>query len=74
MVKYVPLMAILIVAVSSIWRIIWVKKNAGGSAWAFGSAKGLQQLAGISFAVSIAVLLIAALIYAQLGGLYLFQI
>lgn len=68
MVKYVPLMAIVIVAISSIWRIIWVKKTAGGSAWAFGSAKGLQQLAGISFAISIAALLICAMLYARFGG------
>ncbi len=68
MVKYVPLVAIVIVAISSIWRIIWVKKTAGGSAWAFGSARGLQQLAGISFAISIAALLIAAILYARFGG------
>lgn len=60
MVQTVPIIALIVVFLASLWRGRSVARSSGISAWAFGSAKGKQRLAGLAFAISIIVLAIAS--------------
>ena len=60
MMQAVPVTALIVVFLASLWRGYSVARSTGDSAWAFGAAKGRQRLAGLVFAISIAVLGIAS--------------
>ena len=60
MVDAIPLIALAVIFVASIWRGRSVSRASGDNAWAFGSAKGRQRLAGVAFAISIVILAFAA--------------
>lgn len=56
----VPFVAMLAIIVATLLRAIAVRRASGDGPWAFVSATGVQRIAGSAFAVSIAVLLVAA--------------
>ncbi|NRD90538.1 hypothetical protein C8024_15340 [Sphingopyxis sp. BSNA05] len=60
MIQAVPVTALIIVFLASVWRGYSVARSTGDRAWAFGAAKGRQRLAGLLFAISIAVLGVAS--------------
>jgi protein-S-isoprenylcysteine O-methyltransferase Ste14 len=57
---FIPLLAMLAIIVATLLRAIAVRRASGDRPWAFVSATGVQRIAGSVFAVSIAVLLVAA--------------
>lgn len=57
---FFPLLAMLAVIAATIIRGMAIQRATGDRPWAFVSAKGLQRLAGSSFAMSVAALLAAA--------------
>lgn len=77
MVDAIPLIALVVIFIASLWRGRSVSRSSGDNAWAFGSAKGRQRLAGAAFAISIIILASAAAIaalnpesaYAPIGAL-----
>lgn len=56
----VPFMAMLAIVAATLIRGIAIRRATGDRPWAFASAKGLQRIAGGSFALSVAALLAAA--------------
>lgn len=58
----VPFAAMLAIIAATLWRGISIRRATGDRAWAFASAKGLQRIAGSSFAFSVAALLVAAVL------------
>ncbi len=60
MVDAIPLIALAMIFVASLWRGRSVSRASGDNAWAFESAKGRQRLAGAAFAISIVILAFAA--------------
>lgn len=57
---FVPLLAMLTIVAATLVRGIAIRRATGDRPWAFASAKGVQRVAGRSFALSVATLLIAA--------------
>lgn len=56
----IPLVAMLAIIVATLVRGIAIRRATGDQPWAFASAKGIQRIAGSSFALSVAALLVAA--------------
>lgn len=56
----IPFVAMLAIIVATLLRGIAIRRATGDRPWAFASAKGLQRIAGSSFALSVAALLVAA--------------
>lgn len=57
---FTPLLAMLAIITATLVRGIAIRRATGDRPWAFASAKGVQRIAGSSFALSVAALLIAA--------------
>lgn len=55
-----PLVAMMAIISATLVRGMAIRRAAGDRPWAFASAKGVQRIAGSSFALSVAALLIAA--------------
>jgi len=56
----VPLLAMLAIIAATLVRGVAIRRATGDRPWAFASAKGVQRVAGSSFAISVAALLVAA--------------
>lgn len=56
----VPLLSMLAIIAATLWRGVVIRRATGDRPWAFASAKGVQRIAGSSFALSVATLLVAA--------------
>ena len=56
----IPLLAMLGIIAATLWRGVAIRRATGDRPWAFASAKGVQRVAGVSFALSVAALLVAA--------------
>ena len=56
----IPLLAMLAIIAATLWRGVAIRRATGDRPWAFASAKGVQRVAGSSFALSVAALLVAA--------------
>ena len=56
----IPLLAMLAIIAATLWRGVAIRRATGDRPWAFASAKGVQRVAGSSFALSVAALLLAA--------------
>lgn len=59
---FTPLLAMLAIIAATLVRGIAIRRATGDRPWAFASAKGVQRIAGSSFALSVAALLIAAVL------------
>ncbi|HMU21882.1 MAG TPA: isoprenylcysteine carboxylmethyltransferase family protein [Sphingorhabdus sp.] len=55
-----PLLAMVAIIAATLWRGVVIRRATGDRPWAFASAKGIQRIAGGSFALSVVVLLVAA--------------
>jgi protein-S-isoprenylcysteine O-methyltransferase Ste14 len=60
--SFAPLLAMLAIIAATLLRGIAIRRATGDRPWAFASAKGVQRIAGSSFALSVAALLIAAVL------------
>jgi protein-S-isoprenylcysteine O-methyltransferase Ste14 len=58
--QFVPLLAMVAIILATLWRGFAIQRATGDRPWAFASAKGVQRIAGSSFALSVAALLVAA--------------
>lgn len=56
----IPLLAMLSIITATLVRGIAIRRKTGDRPWAFASAKGVQRIAGSSFAFSVAALIAAA--------------
>lgn len=56
----IPFVAMLAIIVATLVRGMAIRRATGDRPWAFASAKGVQRIAGSSFALSVTVLLVAA--------------
>lgn len=56
----IPLLAMLSIVAATLVRGIAIRRKTGDRPWAFASAKGVQRIAGSSFAFSVAALIAAA--------------
>lgn len=56
----IPLLAMLSIIAATLVRGIAIRRKTGDRPWAFASAKGVQRIAGSSFAFSVAALIAAA--------------
>jgi protein-S-isoprenylcysteine O-methyltransferase Ste14 len=56
----IPLLAMLAIIAATLWRGVAIRRATGDRPWAFASAKGVQRIAGSSFALTVAALLVAA--------------
>ncbi len=56
----VPFVAMMAIVVATLVRGMAIRRATGDRPWAFASAKGVQRIAGSSFALSVAALLVAA--------------
>ncbi len=56
----VPFLAMLAIIAATLWRGAAIRRATGDRPWAFASARGVQRIAGSSFAMSVAALLAAA--------------
>lgn len=56
----IPLLAMLSIVAATLVRGIAIRRETGDRPWAFASAKGVQRIAGSSFAFSVAALIAAA--------------
>lgn len=56
----IPFIAMLAIVVATLVRGVAIRRATGDRPWAFASAKGVQRVAGSSFAISVAALLVAA--------------
>ena len=54
----IPLLTMLAIIAATLWRGVAIRRATGDRAWAFASAKGGQRVAGSSFALSVAALLV----------------
>jgi protein-S-isoprenylcysteine O-methyltransferase Ste14 len=57
---FIQLVAMIAIIAATLWRGIAIRRTTGDRPWAFASAKGVQRVAGASFALSVTALLIAA--------------
>ena len=55
-----PLMAMMVIIAATLLRGMAIRRATGDRPWAFASAKGVQRIAGSSFALSVTALLVAA--------------
>lgn len=55
-----PFMAMMVIIAATLVRGMAIRRATGDRPWAFASAKGVQRIAGSSFALSVAALLVAA--------------
>ncbi|NCU11055.1 MAG: isoprenylcysteine carboxylmethyltransferase family protein [Sphingomonadaceae bacterium] len=55
-----PFLAMVAIVVATLARGMAIRRATGDRPWAFASAKGVQRIAGSSFALSVAALLVAA--------------
>lgn len=62
----IPLVAMLAIIVATLVRGSAIRRKTGDRAWAFASAKGVQRIAGSSFAISVTMLLAAAVFAARM--------
>jgi protein-S-isoprenylcysteine O-methyltransferase Ste14 len=60
MLQFAPLAAMCTIIAATVLRGVAIQRATGDRPWAFASAKGVQRIAGGSFALSVATLLIAA--------------
>lgn len=58
----IPLLAMLSIITATLVRGIAIRRKTGDRPWAFASAKGVQRIAGSSFAFSVAALIAAAVL------------
>jgi len=58
----IPLLAMLSIVAATLVRGIAIRRGTGDRPWAFASAKGVQRIAGSSFAFSVAALIAAAVL------------
>ena len=58
----IPLLAMLSIVAATLVRGIAIRRKTGDRPWAFASAKGVQRIAGSSFAFSVAALIAAAVL------------
>ena len=58
----IPLLATLSIVAATLVRGIAIRRKTGDRPWAFASAKGVQRIAGSSFAFSVAALIAAAVL------------
>lgn len=58
--EFAPFAAVLAIIGATLVRGIEIRRATGDRPWAFTSAKGVQRLAGASFALSVAVLILAS--------------
>lgn len=58
----IPFAAMLAIIAATLWRGISIRWATGDRPWAFASAKGVQRIAGSSFALSVVALLVAAVL------------
>jgi len=58
----IPLLAMLSIVAATLVRGIAIRRETGDRPWAFASAKGVQRIAGSSFAFSVAALIAAAVL------------
>lgn len=65
LVSATPLLAMLAIIVTTIWRGAAIRRSTGDQPWAFASAKGRQRIAGGSFALSVAALIVTAALAAS---------
>lgn len=56
----IPLLAMIAIIVATLARGVAIRRKTGDRPWAFASAKGVQRIAGSSFALSVAALFVAA--------------
>lgn len=56
----IPFIAMLAIIVATLLRGMAIRRATGDRPWAFASAKGVQRIAGSSFALSVTALLVAA--------------
>lgn len=56
----IPFIAMLAIIVATLVRGMAIRRATGDRPWAFASAKGVQRIAGSSFALSVTALLVAA--------------
>ena len=57
---FVPFMAMLAIVAATLSRGVAIRRATGDRPWVFASAKGVQRIAGSSFALSVAALIVAA--------------
>lgn len=57
---FIPLVAMLAIIAATLVRGVAIRRATGDRPWAFASARGVQRIAGAGFALSVAVLLVAA--------------
>nr|WP_294846409.1 isoprenylcysteine carboxylmethyltransferase family protein [uncultured Sphingomonas sp.] len=58
----IPLLAMLAIIAATLVRGFVIRRKTGDRPWAFASARGVQRVAGSSFALSVAALLVAAIL------------
>ena len=63
----IPLLAMIAIMVATLARGVAIQRKTGDRPWAFASARGVQRIAGSSFALSVAALFVAAA-YAPASG------
>lgn len=56
----IPFVAMLAIIAATLWRGVAIRRATGDRPWAFASARGVQRIAGSSFALSVVALLVAA--------------
>lgn len=56
----VPFLAMLAIVAATLWRGVAIRRATGDRPWAFASARGVQRVAGSSFALCVAALLVSA--------------
>ena len=56
----IPLLAMLAIIAATLWRGVAIRRATGDRPWAFAAAKGVQHIAGSSFALTVTALLVAA--------------
>jgi protein-S-isoprenylcysteine O-methyltransferase Ste14 len=65
--RFTPLAAICVIAAATVLRGIAIRQRTGDRPLAFLSATGVQRLAGLSFAISTMVLIVASIVAAKQG-------
>ena len=56
MIKFVPLLAILLAFIATAWRIVAVRRGTGDKAWAVGETSGAPRWTGMAFATALFVI------------------
>ena len=65
MIQTVPIAALVLVLLASLWRGRAVVRSSGISAWAFSSAKGKQRLTGLAYSISTVMLAVTSVLAAM---------